>query len=135
MIITKASCGALAVAFRGCYNSLDEAKYQHNLLHEEVLKQQNHYEKLVKDVDCNVRSLVMDICANWDLANQVLEKVREFETVLKCTIQDVEKGKEWLWTTDNGVLVLMLEQMEKMEAHMAVQEQEIVELHHQVDGS
>ena len=70
--------------------------------------------------------------ANWDLANQLLGKVGEFETALKCTIQDIEKGKEWLKTIDDGILVAMTEHMEKMEAHMAKQELEIVELHCQV---
>ena len=110
-------------------------KFQHNLLHKEVLKQQNHYKKLAKDVNHNVRSLVTDICANRDLANQVLEKVKEFEQVLKRTIQDIEKGKEWSRTMDNGILVTMLKHMEKMEACMAMQEQEIIELCCQVGGS
>ena len=38
MVITEVSCEVLAVAFRGCHNSMDEAKFQHNLLHKEVLK-------------------------------------------------------------------------------------------------
>ena len=56
-------------------------------------------------------------------------KIEEFETVLKRMIQDVEKGKDWSKTIDDGVLVTMLERMEKMEARMAEQELEIVELH------
>ena len=63
------SCEALGTAFQGCHNTLDNVKYQHNLLHEEVLKQQAHYEKLAKDVDRNVWCLVDDIWANQDLAN------------------------------------------------------------------
>ena len=59
-------------------------------------------------------------------------KVEEFETVLKRTIQDVEKGKDWSKTIDDGVLVTILEWLEKMEAQMAKQELEIVELRHQV---
>ena len=51
MAMITSSCDALGVAFRGCHNAVDKAKYQHNLLHEEVLKQQAHYEKLAKDVD------------------------------------------------------------------------------------
>ena len=107
---------------------MDDAKYQHNLLHKEVLKQQAHYETLAKDIDCNVRCLVDNIWANWDLANQLLGKVGEMETVLKRTVQDVEKGKDWSKTIDDGVLVMMSERMEKMEAWMAEQELEIVEL-------
>ena len=123
---------ALGAAFRGCHNAVDEAKYQHNLLHKEVLKQQAHYEKLVKDVNRNVRCLVDDIWANRDLANQLLGRVGEFETVLKHMIQDIEKGKDWSKTIGDGVLVMMSERMEKMEARMAEQELEIVELHRQV---
>ena len=126
---------ALGAAFRGCHNAVDEAKYQHNLLHEEVLKQQAHYEKLAKDVDHNVRCLVEDIWANRDLANRLIGKIEEFETVLKRTIQDVEKGKDWSKTIDDGVLVTMSERMEKMEARMAEQELEIVELRRQVSRS
>ena len=125
---------ALGAAFRGCHNAVDEAKYQHNLLHEEVLKQQVHYDKLVKDIDRNMRCLVEDIRANRDLANRLIGKVEEFETVLKRMIQDVEKGKDWSKTIDDGVLVTMSERMEKMEARMAEQELEIVELHRQVSG-
>ena len=55
--------------------------------------------------------------------------------VLKRTIQDVEKGKDWSKTIDDGVLVTMSERMEKMEARMAEQELEIVELRRQVSGS
>ena len=105
------------------------------MLHEEVLKQQAHYEKLVKDVDRNVRCLVDDIRANRDLGNRLIRKVEEFKTVLKRMIQDVEKGKDWSKTINNGVLVTMSEQMEKMEARMAEQELEIVELRRQVSGS
>ena len=126
---------ALGAAFRGCHNAVDEAKYQHNLLHEEVLKQQAHYEKLAKDVDRNVRCLVDDIWANRDLGNRLIGKIEEFETVLKRTIQDVEKGKDWSKTIDEGVLVTMMERMEKMEARMAEQELEVVELRRQVSGS
>ena len=126
---------ALGAAFRGCHNAVDEAKFQHNLLHEEVLKQQAHYEKLAKDVDRNVRCLVNDIWANRDLGNWLIGKIEEFETVLKRTIQDVEKGKDWSKTIDDGVLVKMIEQMEKMEARMAEQELEVVELRRQVSGS
>ena len=61
--------------------------------------------------------------------------MEEFETVLKRTIQDVEKGKDWSKTIDDGVLVTMSERMEKMEAQMAKQELEIVKLHRQVSGS
>ena len=114
---------------------MDEAKYQHNLLHEEVLKQQAHYEKLAKDVDRNVRCLVDDIQANQDLGNRLIRKIEEFEMVLKRTIQDIEKGKDWSKTIDDGVLVMMSERMEKMEARMAEQELEIVELCCQVSGS
>ena len=53
--------------------------------------------------------------------------------VLKRTIQDVEKGKDWSKTIDDGVLVTMSEQMEKMEVRMAEQELEIVELRRQVE--
>ena len=126
---------ALGAAFRGCHNAVDEAKYQHNLLHEEVLKQQAHYEKLAKDVDRNVRCLVDDIQANRDLGNRLIGKIEEFETVLKRTIQDVEKGKDWSKTIDDGVLVTMMERMEKMEARMAEQELEVVEPRRQVSGS
>ena len=126
---------ALGAAFRGCHNAVDEAKYQHNLLYEEVLKQQVHYDKLVKDIDRNVRCLVEDIRANRDLANRLIGTVEEFETVLKHTIQDVEKGKDWSKTIDDGVLVTMMERMEKMEARMAEQELEVVELRRQVSGS
>ena len=52
-----------------------------------------------------MRCLVDDIWANRDLANQFIGKIEEFETVLKCTIQDVEKGKDWSKTIDDGVLV------------------------------
>ena len=114
---------------------MDNVKYQHNLLHKEVLKQQAHCEKLVKDVNCNVRCIVDNIWANRDLANQLLGKVGEFEMVLKRTIQDIEKGRDWSKTIDDGVLMMMLERMEKMEARMAKQELEIVELHCQVSGS
>ena len=69
MVTMTLSCDALGVAFRGCHNAMDEAKYQHNLLHEEVLKQQVHYDKLAKDVNRNVRCLADDIRANRDLAN------------------------------------------------------------------
>ena len=113
------SCDALGTAFWGCHNTVDEAKYQHNLLHEEVLKHQAHYEKLAKDIDCNVWCLVDDIQANRDLGNRLIRKIEEFETVLKHTIQDIEKGKDWSKTIDDGVLVTMLEWMEKMEARMA----------------
>ena len=116
MAMMTPSHDTLGMAFRGCHNAVDEAKYQHNLLYEEVLKQQAHYEKLVKDINRNVRCLVDDIQANWDLANQLIGKVEEIETVLKCTIQDIEKGKDWSKTINDGVLVMMLEQMEKMEA-------------------
>ena len=126
---------ALAAAFQGCHNALEESKHRHGLLHEEVLKQQVHYDKLAKDVDRNMRCLVEDIRANRDLANRLIGKVEEFETVLKRTIQDVEKGKDWSKTIDDGVLVTMSERMEKMEARMAEQELEIVELHRQVSGS
>ena len=129
------SSDALGAAFRGCHNAVDEAKYQHNLLHEEVLKQQVHYNKLAKDVDRNVWCLVDDIQANRDLANRLIGKVEEFEAVLKHTIQDVEKGKDWSKTIDDGVLMTMSERMEKMEARMAEQELEIVELRCQVSGS
>ena len=135
MVTMTLSRDALGAAFRGCHNAVDEAKYQHNLLHEEVLKQQAHYEKLVKDVDRNVRCLVDDIWANRDLGNRLIGKIEEFETVLKRTFQDVEKGKDWSKTIDDGVLVTMSERMEKMEARMAKQELEIVELRHQVSGS
>ena len=81
MTTMTSSREALAAAFRGCHNSLDEAKFQHNLLHKEVLKQQTHYEKLVKDINHNVRCFVDDIRANRDLANQLLGKVGEFEMV------------------------------------------------------
>ena len=64
-----------------------------------------------------------------------LRKFEEFETVLKRTIQDVEKGKDWSKTIDDGVLVMMSERMEKMEARMAKQELEIVELRRQVSRS
>ena len=111
---------------------MDKAKYQHNLLHEEVLKQQAHYEKLAKDVDRNVRCLVDDIQANRDLGNRLIGKVEEIEMVLKCMIQDVEKGKDWSKTIDDGVLVTISERMEKMEARMAEQELEIVKLRRQV---
>ena len=66
----------------------------------------------------------MDIHANRDLANQVLEKVKEFKQALKHTIQDVKKGKEWPRTIDDRILVTMSECTEK-----------IVELCHQVGGS
>ena len=135
MATMTSSRDALGAAFRGCHNAVDEAKYQHNLLHEEVLKQQAHYEKLVKDVDRNVRCLVDDIRANRDLGNRLIGKIEEFETVLKRTIQDVEKGKDWSKTIDDGVLVTMMERMEKMEARMAEQELEVVELRRQVSGS
>ena len=135
MAMMTLSRDALGVAFWGCHNAVDKAKYQHNLLHEEVLKQQVHYDKLAKDVDCNVQCLVDDIWANQDLANQLIGKVEEIEMVLKCMIQDVEKGKDWSKTIDDGVLVTMSEWMEKMEAWMAEQELEIVELHRQVSGS
>ena len=135
MATMTSSRDALGAAFRGCHNAVDEAKFQHNLLHEEVLKQQAHYEKLAKDVDRNVRCLVDDIRANRDLGNRLIGKVEEFETVLKRTIQDVEKGKDWSKTINDGVLITILERMEKMEAWMAEQELEIVELHHQVSGS
>ena len=69
MATMTSSHNALGAAFRGCHNAVDKAKYQHNLLHEEVLKQQVHYDKLAKDVDRNVRCLVEDIRANRDLAN------------------------------------------------------------------
>ena len=82
-----------------------------------------------------MRCLVDDIWANQDLANQFIGKIEEFETVLKCTIQDVEKGKDWSKTIDDGVLITMSEWMEKMEARMADQELELVELHRQVSGS
>ena len=55
--------------------------------------------------------------------------------VLKHTIQDVEKGKDWSKTIDDGVLVTISERMEKMEARMAEQELEIVKLCRQVSGS
>ena len=126
---------ALGAAFQGCHNAVDEAKYQHNLLHEEVLKQQAHYEKVAKDVNRNVRCLADDIRANRDLGNRLIGKIEEFETVLKRTIQDVEKGKDWSKTIDDGVLVTMMERMEKMEARMAEQELEVVELRRQVSGS
>ena len=135
MATMTSSRDALGAAFRGCHNAVDEAKYQHNLLHEEVLKQQAHYEKLAKDVDRNVRCLVDDIRANRDLGNRLIGKIEEFETVLKRTIQDVEKGKDWSKTIDDGVLVTMMERMEKMEARMAEQELEVVELRRQVSGS
>ena len=135
MATMTSSRDALGAAFRGCHNAVDEAKYQHNLLHEEVLKQQAHYEKLAKDVDRNMRCLVDDIRANRDLGNRLIGKIEEFETVLKRTIQDVEKGKDWSKTIDDGVLVTISERMEKMEAWMAEQELEIVELHRQVSGS
>ena len=76
--------------------------------------------------------LVDDIQANRDLANRLIGKVEEIEMVLKRTIQDVEKGKDWSKTIDNGVLVTMSEQMEKMETWMAKQELEIVKLRRQV---
>ena len=82
-----------------------------------------------------MRCLVEDIRANRDLANRLIGKIEEFETVLKCTIQDVEKGKDWSKTINDGVLVTMSERMEKMEARMAEQELEIVELRRQVSGS
>ena len=135
MATMTSSRDALGAAFRGCHNAVDKAKYQHSLLHEEVLKQQAHYEKLAKDVDRNVRCLVDDIRANQDLSNRLIGKVEEFETVLKRMIQDVEKGKDWSKTIDDGVLVSMSERMEKMEARMAEQELEIVELRRQVSGS
>ena len=135
MATMTSSRDALGAAFRGCHNAVDEAKYQHNLLHEEVLKQQAHYEKLGKDVDRNVQCLVDDIRANRDLGNRLIGKIEEFETVLKRTIQDVEKGKDWSKTIDDGVLVTMMEWMEKMEARMAEQELEVVELRRQVSGS
>ena len=50
-------------------------------------------------------------------------------------IQDVEKGKDWSKTIDDGVLMTISERMEKMEAQMAEQELEIVELRCQVSGS
>ena len=132
MATMTSSCNALGAAFWGCHNAVDEAKYQHNLLHEEVLKQQAHYEMPAKDVDHNVRCLVDDIRANWDLANQLIGKVEEIETILKRTIQDIEKGKDWSKTIDDGVLVTISEWMEKMEARMAEQELEIVKLRRQV---
>ena len=135
MATMTSSHNALGVAFQGCHNTVDKAKYQHNLLHEEVLKQQAHYKKLAKDIDRNVRCLVDDIWANQDLANQLIGKVEEIEMVLKCMIQDVEKGKDWSKTINDGVLMTMSEQMEKMEARMAEQELEIVEICRQVSGS
>ena len=135
MATMTSSRDALGTDFQGCHNAVDEAKYQHNLLHEEVLKQQAHYEKLGKDVDRNVQCLVDDIRANRDLGNRLIGKIEEFETVLKRTIQDVEKGKDWSKTIDDGVLVTMMERMEKMEARMAEQELEVVELRRQVSGS
>ena len=135
MVMMTSSRDALGAAFRGFHNAVDEAKFQHNLLHEEVLKQQAHYEKLVKDVDHNVRCLVDNIRANRDLGNWLIGKIEEFETALKRTIQDVEKGKDWSKTIDDGVLVTMMEWMEKMEARMAEQELEVVKLRRQVSGS
>ena len=98
----------------------------------DIAPSEAHYKKLAKDVDRNVRCLVDDIRANRDLGNRLIGKVEEFEMVLKRTIQDVEKGKDWSKTIDDGVLVTMMEWMEKMEARMAEQELEIVELRHQV---
>ena len=95
MATMTSSHDALGAAFQGCHNAVDEAKYQHNLLHKEVLKQQAHYKKLVKDINRNVWCLVDDIQANWDLANRLIGKVEEIETVLKHMIQDIEKGKDW----------------------------------------
>jgi predicted ribosome quality control (RQC) complex YloA/Tae2 family protein len=125
----------LAMGFRGCHNTIEESKYQHGLLREEVLKQQVHYEKVAKDMDRNTQALLRDIRANRELANQLIGKVEEQEIVLKRTIQDVEKGKDWSKTMEDGVLIMMSERMEKMEKRMAEQEEEMIELRRQVGGS
>jgi hypothetical protein len=125
----------LAMAFRGCHNTIKETKYQQGLLREDVLKQQVHSEKVAKDVDRNTQALLREIRANRDLANQLIGKVEEQAVILKRTIQDVEKGKDWSKTMEDGVLVMMSERMEKMEKRMAEQEEEMVELRRQVGGS
>ena len=48
----------------------------------------------MKDVDCNVWCLVDNIQANRDLANHLIGKVEDVETVLKHMIQDVKKEKD-----------------------------------------
>ena len=67
------------------------------------------------EVQCNVINKLVGTMNQWEHEQKVLRK-------------DVDEGQRWLQQLENGMMVILMERLEKLETRMAEKDEEIAML-------
>ena len=73
-------------------------------------------------------SMSNDIEVQHNVINKLVGTMNQWERKQKVLRKDVDEGQRWLQQLENGMMVVLMEHLEKLETRMAEKDEEIAML-------
>ena len=116
----------------GIIDEVQGIKTTQSGLLERIIAVEAHLQNALVGVNKNFVSMANDIEVQRNVINKLVGTMNEWEREQKVLCRDVDEGQRWSRLLENGMMVVLVECLEKLETRMAEKDEEIAVLRGQV---
>ena len=126
---------ALRLTVSGIINEVQGIKTTQSGLLEQIITVEAQLQNALVGVNKNFVLMSNDIEVQHNVINKLVATMNQWEREQKVLCKDVDEGQCWLQQLENGMMVVLMEHLKKLETRMAKKDEEILQLHEQVRTS
>ena len=123
---------ALWLTASGIIDEVQGIKTMQSGLLERIVAVEAQLQNALVGVNKNFVSMSNDIEVQHNVINKLVGTMNQWERKQKVLRKDVDEGQRWLQQLENGMMVVLMEHLEKLETRMAEKDEEITLLRGQV---
>ena len=109
----------------GIIDQVQGIKTTQSGLLERIIAMEAHLQGALVGVNKNFVSMSNDIKVQHNVINKLVGTMNQWEWEQKVLCKDVDKGQRWSQQLENGMMVVQMECLEKLETRMAEKDEEI----------
>ena len=122
---------ALWLTMSGIIDEVQGIKTTQSGLLEQIIAVEARLQNALVGVNKNFVLMSNDIEVQHNVINKLVGMMNQWEWEQKVLHRDVDEGQHWSQQLENGLMVVLMERLEKLETRMAEKDKEIAVLHGQ----